>query len=128
MASAPRSAGQRTARSWLDGGSGSGCFGRGGNRLLVGWLGRSGLGSRLLGTNRRRLGRQNHRHPAGALRFAGALRRRGRGRGRFGFRGAAAQKLLDAIYFFIGETGQRRPFAGDAGIGADVHQILTVKL
>ena len=63
---------------------------------------------------------------AGSVGRCGAARR---GFGRLRLGGAAAlEELLDLLDFFLGQAGQRRPFARDAGLRADVDQFLAVKL
>ena len=45
----------------------------------------------------------------------------------FGLPLAALDELPDAFGFFVGQTRQRRPFAWEAGVRADVDQLFAVK-
>ena len=125
-------AGQRAGRRDVSTATACGFRGRRsrGKRALD-WRGRffGRLVGRLGSRGRRgRLRRDDDRHLARARGLGGPLRRRRRGFGRLGFAvPPPLRNCCDLFDFFLGQAGQRRPFARDAGLRANVDQFLAVK-
>src|SRR5262249_33069873 len=71
--------------------------------------------------------RDDDRHFTGSVGLRRPLGRGGGCRGRLGLGAAALDELLDLLGFFVGQTGQRRPFAPVAGFRADVDPLFSVK-